>query len=286
VAVIFVFFPVGWYFSTLREAAYWTNPSVPHYFLKDMTLITGTTNFAGVFVTNPVRGSVNASLWTLQYELILYLITGLLGALALLQDKRRFAIGLGVALLTYAFFKTVGAANLVAFLKGSGLRADRWLDLSLLFMLGGAFCVYRTRVPLNWSLAILSFAIVFASFRWGWRDWVLPIFFAYGVLSLAFLPGGILRKFNLLGDYSYGLYIYAFPVQQSLIALYLAAHPQLVVVKGKSAAWEVWPYFFSSLFLALVFAFVSWHMVEKPALRYFQKTSQTKPTGKSPERRW
>lgn len=285
-AVIFCFFPVGWYFSTLRGVAYWQHPSVLRYFWKDMTLLTGTANIAGVFAGNPIRGSVNGSLWTLQYELILYLITGLLGVLALLQDKKKYAIGLGITVVAYLFFKTEGATNLVAFLKGSGLRADRWLDLSLLFILGGSFCVYKDRVPLNWLLALLSILIVFACFRWGWRDWVLPVFFAYGVLSLAFLPGGILRKFNHLGDYSYGLYIYAFPVQQSLMALYLAAHPKLVVIKVKSPAWEVSPYFFSSLVGALILAFISWHVVEKPALRCFQKICRAKPRAEPPERRW
>ena len=124
------------------------------------------------------------------------------------------------------------------------------------------------------------------SFRWGWREWVLPVFFAYGVLSLAFLPSGVLRKFNHLGDYSYGLYIYAFPVQQSLMALYLAAHPHLVVVKGKSPAWEVWPYFFSSLLGTLILAFLSWHLVEKPALRTCQRISRARRTAEPLERRW
>ena len=286
VAVIFCFFPVGWYFSTLRGAAYWQHPSVVKYFLKNMTLLTGTANIAGVFGGNPARSSVNGSLWTLQYQLILYLITALLGVLALLQDKRRYAIGLGVVVLAYVFFKTQGAANLEAFLKGSGLRADRWLDLSLLFILGGAFCVYRNHIPLNWPLALLSIGIVVSSFRWGWRDWVLPVAFAYAVLSLAFLPRGILRKFNRLGDYSYGLYIYAFPVQQSLMALYLRAHPDLVVVKGKSPAWEVWPYFFSSLLGTIILAFLSWHLVEKPALRYFRNLSPARTATGPLERRW
>ncbi|MEP6822794.1 MAG: hypothetical protein ABI946_10640 [Chthoniobacterales bacterium] len=169
------------------------------------------------------------------------MIVGLLGALALLQDKRRFAISLGLVVLAYVFFKTLGATNLVVFLDGSGFRADRCLDLSLLFVLGGHFASIETVCPLNWPLAFVSLAIVFLSFRWGWRDWVIPFFFAYSVLALAFLPGGVVRQFNRFGDYSYGLYIYAFPVQQSLIALYLRAHPQVVVIRGKSPACEVWP---------------------------------------------
>jgi peptidoglycan/LPS O-acetylase OafA/YrhL len=286
VAVLFCLFPVGWYFSNLDGAGYWLHPGFRHYLFKDLTLITGIADPPGVFAQNPIPGAVNGSLFTLQYELILYLMTGLLGVLALLQDKKRYAICLAVAVLAYWFFKTIGAHNLAAFLKGSGLRADRWLDLSLLFILGGAFHIYRKRMPLNWPLAILSIALVFASFRWGARDWILPVFFAYGVLALAFLPGGFMRKFNLLGDYSYGLYIYAFPVQQSLLALYLRAHPGVVVVKGKHPAWEVWPFFFSSLIGTILLAILSWHLVEKPALRVFQRMSRAKPTDEPVERRW
>ncbi len=284
VAVLFCVFPVGWYFSTLHGAAYWHHPTVLRFLYKDMTLLTGTSNIAGVFPHNPIHGSINASLWTLQYELIMYLITGLLGVLALLQDKKKYAIVLALTVLAYVFFKREGAANLVAFLKGSGMRADRWLDLSLLFMLGGAFCIYREYVPLNWPMALLSIAIVFASFRWGRRDWVIPVFFAYSVLALAFLPGGILRKYNRLGDYSYGIYIYAFPVQQSLMALYLAAHPHLVVISRKSPAWDILPYFCCSFLGTVILAFLSWHLVEKPALQYFRNRSR-KPE-ESLERRW
>ncbi len=286
VAVIFCFFPVGWYFSSLDGAAYWLHPRVFRYFWKDLTLITGTANIPGVFAENPIRGSVNASLWTLQYELILYLITGVLGVLALLQDKRRYAIVLGLTVLAYIFFKTEGAVNLAAFLKGSGLRADRWLDLSLLFVLGGSFHVYRERVPLNWFLGALSIILAFVSFRWGWRDWILPVCFSYGVLALAFLPAGWVRNYNRLGDYSYGLYIYAFPVQQSLMALYLRARPGLAVVKGKSPAWEVLPYFLCSLLGALILAILSWHLVEKPALRTFQKIAGGRRKLGALERRW
>ena len=100
-AVIFCFFPVGCYFSTLPGAAYWANPSVPHYFLKDLTLITGTANLAGVFVTNPVRGSVNASLWTLQYELIPYLITGLLGYWPSYRTKDDLLLGWALPALCF-----------------------------------------------------------------------------------------------------------------------------------------------------------------------------------------
>jgi len=287
VAVLFCTLVVGGYFTTLQMSAYLEHSATQSFLWKNLTLLTGVHgSLPGVFTGNPHPGGGNGSLWTLQYELILYLITGLLGALAVLQNKRSYLIVLGLTVLSYIFFKTSGFANLTAFLKGSGLRADRWLDLSLLFLFGGAFCIFRDRVPMNWPLAICSIFTVIASYRWGLRDWVLPLSFTYAVLALAFLPCGWVRRFNQLGDYSYGLYVYAFPVQQSLMALYLRHHPEVTVIKRKTAAWDVWPYFWSSMLITLVLAVLSWHLVEKPAMRLFTHLTRRKGKEDEPERRW
>ena len=54
-------------------------------------------------------------------------------------------------------------------------------------------------------------------------------------------------------DYSYGIYIYAFPVQQSLVSFW----PQMPLV----------PYLLSTLTITIALAAASWHFVEKPALK-------------------
>jgi peptidoglycan/LPS O-acetylase OafA/YrhL len=72
------------------------------------------------------------------------------------------------------------------------------------------------------------------------------------VLALAYLPGGFIRHFNRFGDYSYGLYIYAFPVQQSIAAL----------IPGVGVAAMIALSFVVSLLLSIM----SWHLIEKRAL--------------------
>jgi peptidoglycan/LPS O-acetylase OafA/YrhL len=71
-------------------------------------------------------------------------------------------------------------------------------------------------------------------------------------LHLAYLFGGWIRNFNRLGDYSYGVYIYAFPVQQCLAALI----PGISVARMN---------IYASL-ITLTLAVMSWHFIEKPAL--------------------
>ena len=76
----------------------------------------------------------------------------------------------------------------------------------------------------------------------------------YIVFYLAYMPNGIVRKYNALGDYSYGVYIYAFVIQQAIIAV----TPN---ISGLTLL------MYSSV-VTLFAAIISWHFVEKKALRY------------------
>jgi len=77
--------------------------------------------------------------------------------------------------------------------------------------------------------------------------------FAYVLLYLAYIPAGSVRKYNQMGDYSYGVYIYAFPVQQAV-----AASIPGIGVLGMLAISAV-----ATLFLATI----SWHFLEFHALK-------------------
>ncbi len=82
----------------------------------------------------------------------------------------------------------------------------------------------------------------------------LRIFPALGVAVVlaAFLLGPVVTQLSAKGDFSYGLYIYAFPVQQTLVMLWPA--PPIV------------PYIAVVLAATLAFAVASWHWIERPAL--------------------
>ena len=91
---------------------------------------------------------------------------------------------------------------------------------------------------------------------WGaGRGMLFPPWLAYVVLVVAYHPRLRWRAFNRLGDYSYGLYIFSFPIQQILIAKLGAPVASSPVVL-----------FATALPLALALAALSWHVVEQPAL--------------------
>lgn len=76
----------------------------------------------------------------------------------------------------------------------------------------------------------------------------------YSVLWLAYRPNGVIRRFNRLGDYSYGTYIYGFMIQQSTLAIWptLSFSSFLVI----------------STMVTLMCAVGSWHGLEKPCLNF------------------
>jgi peptidoglycan/LPS O-acetylase OafA/YrhL len=82
---------------------------------------------------------------------------------------------------------------------------------------------------------------------------VYTLTIAYMLCYLAYLPAGAIRKYNEMGDYSYGVYIYAFPVQQALAATYPGISVSAMLL--------------SSGMVTLALAILSWHLIEKRALR-------------------
>ncbi|WP_342227659.1 hypothetical protein [Rickettsiella endosymbiont of Rhagonycha lignosa] len=74
------------------------------------------------------------------------------------------------------------------------------------------------------------------------------------IIILGIMSTPILRKAGYFGDLSYGIYMYAFPVQQTIIIL---------AKNGLS----LWIEFITSFFITIIQAFLSWHLVEGPALK-------------------
>ena len=81
---------------------------------------------------------------------------------------------------------------------------------------------------------------------------VFVVWLSYTVFAVAYLPGGRIRRYNEFGDYSYGIYIYAFPVQQTMMDLFGPMTP----LENMAMAFPV----------TLACAVLSWRLVEKLGL--------------------
>lgn len=203
----------------------------------------------------PWPGDWNGSLWTLFYEGACYLMVGALGLAGLLTRWR----GAGTALIAALLLLHIVAVHLPP--SGSFAPLGRLYDtpgkvLTLHFLAGAAWAAWpqetapRLRSP--W-LALALAAMLVTTWHFRLHVWLSP--FVLPPLLLWCWRLEWLAGFETLvrGDYSYGVYLYGYPVQQVLAHFGVHEHGFAVFVAA-------------SFLLALACAIASWHLVEKPAL--------------------
>jgi peptidoglycan/LPS O-acetylase OafA/YrhL len=200
----------------------------------------------GTFLTNPVPRGVNGSLWTIQVEAWLYLVVGCLILLRITRHAAAFNAFLVLAVLAYAFFP----GPLLAWIP----RHDEPITPSFVgcFMLGAAIYANARFVPLSFLACGVLIAATIA--RAGTQAFA-PLFyvtFSYCVVCLALHPQLYIARWNDHVDYSYGIYVFAFPIQQTLISLMGPVHPIV--------------FFLICYPIIFVVATACWHFVESRAL--------------------
>ncbi|MFD0987473.1 acyltransferase family protein [Methyloligella solikamskensis] len=216
-------------------------------------LVSHSETLPGVFDDVRQQGIVNSPLWTLRYEAICY---GILGGLALVGALMHRRIVYTLAALLAAYLLVTFGTDL----RGQMAAIDSLARFGLSFFLGGACYVFADRIRLNWIWMIGLGVLAAATSQTSIAEFTFHVALAYGVLWVALVPGGPLRGFNRLGDYSYGLYILCWPIQQTIVTLMPAiAAPALFAI---------------SFPITLGVAALSWHLVEHPALQRKEATSR------------
>jgi peptidoglycan/LPS O-acetylase OafA/YrhL len=186
-------------------------------------------------------------LWTLQYEFACYLGVAAIGVIGVLRRRRLVAAGAG-GLWLIMIGRHVVAADVATRLRLSSLL----VPLALSFALGMLLFLYRDRVVISNRWAAVAATSVLLSLPLGLYDVVGVAAWAYLCLFLAIrLP---LVRFGRRVDLSYGVYIYAFPVQQ-ILTLY-----------GFSR-YGLFPYIAVTTCIASTLAVISWFCIERPSLR-------------------
>jgi peptidoglycan/LPS O-acetylase OafA/YrhL len=214
------------------------------FLARNWTLVQPQYTLPGVFEQNPYP-TVEGSIWTLWHEVVCYL--GILGAgLAGLLQRRRTTL---LLILAYALgLSWIGRTPDVLLHP----RLDQSLRLAVPFALGTAAWLSRERVPISAWVSVLLSGVAWAAHE----TWAGTLLFQIALLSwtlwLAYGIEGRIRAFNRVGDYSYGIYIYAFPLQ----GLVQWLDPDLGPLGN--AAWAT--------LLTLALAIPSWHWIERPAL--------------------
>ena len=240
--------------TTLEPAVYFSQPQ-PYQFLVGNTLLYQVVHqLPGVmFVNNAAGLEINGSMWTLRPEFIMYLMVLGLGVARLLTlPVALLLLALGIACLQFDALK---------FLGGWG-----WM----LGFFAAGMVLYKLRATRIFAgrVALLALAGLVLSVKLRAFILLFPLFGCYLALWLALNPRLPVIPATRFGDLSYGLYIYGWPVEEAVIWCL-----------GGRALW--WQLFAIALPTTAAIAFLSWHLIERPALR-LKPGSPRRPTLPAP----
>jgi peptidoglycan/LPS O-acetylase OafA/YrhL len=212
--------------------------------VRNVTLVRPKYTLPGVFEGNPYP-AVQGSIWTLIHEVLCYGLVFLAGIAGLLHRRRAMTVAIVVWLALWLLPAIVDLQMPMPVMQTR--------ELSFPFVLGMTFWVWRDRLPLSILGVLATMALATALKGTSLYFGALCLSLTYTTFWVAYVPKGLIRSFNRLGDYSYGMYIYAFPIQGLAVWMFgpLSALENIAL----------------SLPLTLLCSVLSWHLVERPALR-------------------
>jgi peptidoglycan/LPS O-acetylase OafA/YrhL len=219
------------------------NPSPFGFVIRNWFLVQGQTSIGDTLASNPFASMWDGPLYTLPFEFLCYIVIAVVAASGLLKPRVIAAL----AGLVWLWLMAMGLG------LGGPLADDRQAKFTLCFLVGSLIYLYRDRILVrSWWRPIAAASVTAATYlTFGFN--VVGLFaFSYLVLWAAcVIP---LYRVGVKHDYSYGMYIYGWPVMQ-LASLFGAAALGLPV------------YLLIVLIGTLAFAAPSWYLVERHALK-------------------
>lgn len=222
------------------------------YIFKNSLLIINQPDIASLLQNHPQQ-SLNGSFWTLSWEFGFYIFLSIAGIIGLLTKRKEILI---VVFCIYVLSYWASDCKCVIFFKY--YTSERVAILPFMFGLGMLGYLFKNRLPNNKVLFILCILGWILDVKYNDVMPLYPFFFLYIILWLMVnLP---IRSFEKNGDYSYGIYIYHFPLIQITLLLF---------------SFNINPWLLSLIVIIPtgIMAYLSWHFIEKPALslkRYFK----------------
>ncbi|SEA76566.1 Peptidoglycan/LPS O-acetylase OafA/YrhL, contains acyltransferase and SGNH-hydrolase domains [Pseudobutyrivibrio sp. ACV-2] len=249
-------FVIGPAISTLSPKEYFSQ-DIKGYLLN-LVFYHNNTTLPGVF-EHHINHSVNGSIWTLQYEVLCYILVLFLVPILRKYKKMIFPL-IALSAAVYLFFTYAWTEE--RFFILSTIILVNLGRLSLQFEMGILFYIFRDKIILSWkwfSAAVIG--IVAASYFIDYEI-AFAAFGSYIVLYLGFNYYGASRLYNKVGDISYGVYVLSFLVQQ-LVLDWLGVVPYGYRAPNMNSYIN----FIISTAIVIPLAFISWHCFEKHILK-------------------
>jgi peptidoglycan/LPS O-acetylase OafA/YrhL len=228
------------------------------YVLKNSAVAMLKPDIGGTPQGVPWSHAWDGSLWTLLPEVFCYITVAVLGVTGLLSRRWLIpaALAMALALSTLlppwsVFADAIEAQQQIDPAKAALVLGAVATRFAVMFLAGALLCQFRDVIPARWSLVAVSVVIVLASS-------LLPNYRLIGGIPLTYaiiVSGALIhdKHLRLRTDLSYGVYIYAFPIQQLLVIWGLGSMNPVVFAV-------------IAAFATVPLAALSWFLVEKPSL--------------------
>ncbi|AGA64616.1 acyltransferase 3 [Liberibacter crescens BT-1] len=224
-----------------------TNYKIHHYFVNiifikyffPLILKMYHSELPGVFIKNPFPKVVNGSIWTIPAEIYCYILVMVFGIFGFFKKRSRIFILLIFSIILHVV---------------KPLSRTKWLIFEFIY---GLFFFYNINLLTKKPIYVMLFFFISSAifFKIGYQNLIFemslpPCILLLGIYKIPFF----FRIKEYIGDLSYGVYIYGFPVQQTISSLY-----------GSKISFSL--NFLLSLLLTIVFSFLSYNYIEKPILK-------------------
>ena len=228
------------------------------YVLKNSAVAMLKPDIGGTPQGVPWSHAWDGSLWTLLPEVFCYITVAVLGVTGLLSRRWLIpaALAMALALSTLlppwsVFADAIEAQQQIDPAKAALVLGAVATRFAVMFLAGALLCQFRDVIPARWSLVAVSVVIVLASS-------LLPNYRLIGGIPLTYaiiVSGALIhdKHLRLRTDLSYGVYIYAFPIQQLLVIWGLGSMNPVVFAV-------------IAAFATVPIAALSWFLAKKPSL--------------------
>lgn len=248
VTCFFTIFLIGPIFTERSLIGYFSDGNTYAYFRNIMPLFGVHFYLPGVFTHLHDKG-VNGSLWTLIVEERLYLLMTLIFLYK--KDKSNYlAFLIGLVNVLYIVNRYFFSGEMIPYLSG------RAFFYALLFLNSAALYLLKIKFKKNQLIYLfIGFGCLIIGILLPHTDVLYFTAFPLLVNAIANIEG-MLNYAGKYGDFTYGTYVFSFPVQQILVS------------KGIINPYNL---FFISIAIVLPLAVLSWKFIESPFLRLKKK---------------
>lgn len=243
VEILLSAFVIGAVFSTLPLHDYYLSPGFYTYFGNIIGFVQ--MELPGVSFSD--GDTVNANLWTLPSEFHCYLALALLIVAGIAFKRAIFTVLFGLVTVVLLIANMFFDYNATPFILAGDINV-------YYFYVGAMFFLWRDRIPYSvWLFApcvVVTYLLMFLTHA----IYIIPAMLTYVTVFIG-LTNFPTSRLLQSGDYSYGIYLYGYPISQVLVTTFPALRHNFFGL------------LFSAVFCTVLFAFLSWHLVEKRFLR-------------------